>query len=51
MLVAGGAEAASLAREGEEDFVAAIGAVEASEAGVKVAAVEEGVDGLCAFRR
>jgi hypothetical protein len=44
-LVAGGAEAALLAREGEEEFVAAIGAVEAGEAGVEVAAVEEGCDG------
>ena len=43
-LVAGGAEAA-LAGECEEAFVAAVGALEASEAGGEVAAAEEGLDG------
>ena len=44
-LVAGGAEAALLAGEGKEEFVAAVGTVQAGEASVKVAAVEEGGDG------
>ena len=35
-LVAGGAEAALLAGEGEEEFVVAVGAMEAVEAGVEV---------------
>ncbi|MFM1749387.1 MAG: hypothetical protein RLZZ188_3053 [Verrucomicrobiota bacterium] len=41
-LVARGAEPALLAGEGEEEFVAAVGAVQAGEAGVEVAAIEEG---------
>ena len=44
-LVAGGAEVAGLAGEGEELFMAAIGAMEAGEAGGEVAAAEEGADG------
>ncbi len=44
-LVAGGTEVAALAGEGEEAFVAAIGAVEAEEAGGEVAAAEEVADG------
>lgn len=44
-LVAGGAEAALLAGESEEEFVVAVGAVEAGEAGVEVAAAQEGGDG------
>ena len=44
-LVAGGAEVAGLAGEGEELFVAAVGAMEAGEAGGEVAAAEEGADG------
>lgn len=40
-LVAGGAEVAALAGEGEEAFVAAIRAVEAEETGGKIAAAEE----------
>ena len=44
-LVAGGAEVASFAGEGEEAFVSAIGALEAGEAGGEVAATEEGLDG------
>ena len=44
-LVARGAEAALLAGKRAEEFMAAVGAVEASEAGVEVAAVEEGGDG------
>ena len=44
-LVARGAEVAGLAGEGEELFVAAIGAMEAGEAGGEVAAAEEGADG------
>lgn len=43
--MAGGAEVAGLAGEGEELFVPAIGAVEAGEAGGEVAAAEEGADG------
>ena len=44
-LVAGGAEVAGLAGEGEELFVAALGAMEAGEAGSEIAAAEEGADG------
>jgi len=44
-LVAGGAEVAGLAGEGEELFVAAIRAVEAGEPGGEIAAAEEGADG------
>jgi hypothetical protein len=44
-LVAGGAEVAALAGEGEEAFVTAVGAVEAEEAGGEVAATEEVADG------
>ena len=44
-LVARGAETALLAGKCEEEFVIAVGAAEAGEAGVEVAAVEEGVDG------
>ena len=43
-LVAGGAEVAGLACEGEELFVTAIGAMEAGEAGGEIAAAEEGAD-------
>ena len=50
-LVAGGAEAALLAGEGEEEFVVAVGAVEAGEAGVEVAAAQEGGDGAGGRRR
>lgn len=52
-LVTRGAEVAALAGEGEEAFVAAIGALEAGEAGGKVAATEkafDGGDGLAAER-
>jgi hypothetical protein len=42
--MAGGAEVAGLAGEGEELFVAAIGAMEARETGSEVAAAEEGAD-------
>jgi hypothetical protein len=44
-LVAGWAEVAALAGEGEQFFVSAIGALEAGEAGGEVAATEEGFDG------
>jgi len=44
-LVAGGAEVAAFAGKGEESFVTAIRALEAGEAGGKVAAAEEGLDG------
>ena len=44
-LVAGWTEVAALAGEGEEAFVAAVGALEAGEAGGEVAAAEEGFDG------
>ena len=44
-LVAGGAEVAAFAGEGEEAFVAAVGAVETEKAGGKVAAAEEVADG------
>jgi hypothetical protein len=43
--VARGAEATLFAGEGEEEFVVAVGAAVAGEAGVEVAAVEEGADG------
>ena len=41
-LVAGGAEVAAFASEGEEAFVTAVGAVEAEEAGDEVAAAIAG---------
>jgi hypothetical protein len=44
-LVTGGAEVARLAGEGEELFVAAIGAMNAGEAGGEIAAPEKGADG------
>jgi len=44
-LVAGGAEVAGLAGEGEELFMAAIGAMEAGESGGEIAAADEGADG------
>ena len=44
-LVAGWTKVAALAGEGEEAFVAAIGALEAGEAGGEVATAEEGFDG------
>ena len=44
-LVAGGAEVAALAGEGEQFFVTTVRAVEASETGGEVAATEEGLDG------
>lgn len=44
-LVAGGAEVAAFAGEGEHAFVATVGALEAGEAGSEVAAAEEGMDG------
>ena len=44
-LVAGGAEVAGLAGEGEELFVTAFGAMEAGEAGGEIAAPEKGADG------
>jgi hypothetical protein len=44
-LVAGRAEVAAFAGEGEDAFVAAIGAVEAEEAGGEVTAAEEVADG------
>jgi len=44
-LVAGRAEVATLAGEGEEAFVATIRALEAGEAGGEVAAAEKGLDG------
>ena len=44
-LVARGAEVAAFAGEGEEAFVAAVGALEAGEARGEVAAAEEGLDG------
>ena len=43
-LVAGGAEIATFAGEGHELFVAAVGALEAGEAGGQVTAAEEGLD-------
>ncbi len=44
-LVAGGAEVAALAGEGEQFFVTTVRAVEAGETGGEVAATEEGLDG------
>ena len=44
-LVAGGAEVPGFAGEGEEFFVAAIGAVESGEAGGEIAAAQEGAHG------
>ena len=44
-MVAGGAEVAAFAGEGEEAFVAAVWALETGEAGGEVAATEEGLDG------
>jgi hypothetical protein len=44
-LVAGGAEVAAFASEGEEVLVTAVGTVEAEEAGGEIAAAEEGFDG------
>ena len=44
-LVAGGAEVAAFAGEGEEALVAAIGALEAGEASGEVTAAKEGLDG------
>jgi hypothetical protein len=44
-LMAGGAEVAAFAGEGEEAFVAAVRTVEAEEAGGEVAAAEEVADG------
>ena len=44
-LVAGGAEVAAFAGEGEEAFVAAVGALESGEAGSEVTATEEVADG------
>jgi hypothetical protein len=44
-LMAGGAEVAAFAGEGEEAFVTAVRAVESEEAGSKVAAAEEVADG------
>lgn len=43
-LVAAGAEAALFAGEGEEELVIALGAVQAGETGVQVAAAEEGMN-------
>jgi hypothetical protein len=45
-LVAGGAEVAALAGEGEQAFVTAVRALEAGEARGEVAAAEEGLDGV-----
>ena len=44
-LMAGGAEMSGFAGEGEEFFMAAVGALQAREAGGEVAAAEEGFDG------
>ena len=44
-LVTGWTEVAALAGEGEEAFVAAVGALETGEAGGEVATAEEGFDG------
>ncbi len=44
-LVAGGAEVAALAGEGEQFFVTTVRAVEAGEAGSEVTTAEEGLDG------
>lgn len=43
--MAGGAEVAALAGEGEQAFVAAVGALETCEASSEVAAAEKGLDG------
>ena len=48
-LVAGGAEVAAFAGEGEEALVTAVRAVEAEEAGGEVAAAEEVADGVGLF--
>ena len=50
-LVTGGAEAALLAGEGEEEFMTAVRAVEAGETGVEVTAVEKRLDGGSGFCR
>ena len=44
-LMAGGAEVAGLAGEGEETFVTAVRALEAGEAGGEIATAEKGLDG------
>ena len=44
-LVTCGAEVPALAGEGEQAFVATVGALEAGEAGGEVAAAKEGLDG------
>ena len=44
-LVTGWTKVAALAGEGEEAFVAAVGALESGEAGGEVATTEEGFDG------
>jgi hypothetical protein len=44
-LVTGGTKVAAFAGEGEEAFVAAVGALESGEAGSEVTATEEGLDG------
>ena len=44
-LVAGRAEVAALAGEGEQAFVTAVGTLEAGEAGGEVTAAKEGLDG------
>ena len=44
-LVTGWTEVAALAGEGKKAFVAAIGTLEAGEAGGEVATAEEGIDG------
>jgi hypothetical protein len=44
-LVAGWTEVAALAGEGKKAFVAAVGALEADDAGGEVATAEEGFDG------
>jgi hypothetical protein len=49
-LMAGGAESALLTGEREEELMAAVGAVQAREAGVEVAAGEEGRDRGGRFR-
>ena len=46
LLAATGADAALLAREGHEEFVAAVRAADAGEAFVQIAALEEFADGL-----
>ena len=49
-LMAGGAEMASLAGEGEQALVAAVGTLEAGEPGGEIAAAVEGADGGGGFR-